>query len=469
MGEQQELVNVTFEELKIGQTASLTRTLSKQDIQLFAVLSGDVNPAHLDDSYAEDSIFRGVVGHGMWTGSLISALLGTALPGPGTIYLNQDLAFKKPVRPGEKIRVAVAVREKRPEKHVVVFDCQCTNMLGEAVAVGTSTVIAPTQKIHRTRPELPDVQLHYHDHFRSLIDSCENLPRVRTAVVHPVSVPAIAAVVEAADENLIDPVLIGPASRIEAAATEAGLDIQRFDLVSTEHSHDAAKRAVEMAAVGDVAAIMKGSLPTDELMSAVVPSAAGLRSERRISHAFVVDVASYHKLLMITDAAINLAPTLDEKADICRNAIELWRVMTREATEPKVAILAATEKVRSNMQATVDAACLCKMADRKQIENALVDGPLALDLAISQQAVQDKGLQSSVAGDADILVAPDINSGNIVAKQLTFLGHAAAAGLVLGARVPIMVTSRAGSQRTRLMSCALAVLVAEARRRGEIK
>lgn len=469
MGDQQELVNVTFEELRIGQTASLTRTLSKQDIQLFAVLSGDVNPAHLDDSYAEDSIFRGVVGHGMWTGSLISALLGTALPGPGTIYLNQDLAFRKPVRPGETIRVDVTVKEKREENHVVVFDCQCTNMLGEAVAVGASTVIAPVKKIRRARPELPDVQLHYHDHFRDLIDSCGPLPVVKTAVVHPVTAVAIQAVAEATDEGLIDPVLVGPERRIQQAAADADIDLQRYAVVSAEHSHDAARRAVEMAAAGEVAALMKGSLPTDELMSAVVPSGAGLRSERRISHAFVVDVASYHKLLMITDAAINVVPTVDDKADICRNAIDLFRVMTHQAATPKVAILAATEKVQSSMQATVDAASLCKMADRKQIEHALLDGPLALDLAISQQAVEQKALASDVAGDADILVAPDIHSGNIVAKQLTFLGHAAAAGLVLGARVPIVVTSRADSQRTRLMSCALAVLMAEARRRGDIK
>ena len=224
-----------------------------------------------------------------------------------------------------------------------------------------------------------------------------------------------------------------------------------------------------MAAKETVAAVMKGSLSTDELMSALVPSSAGLRTEHRISHAYVVDVSSYHKLLLITDAAINIAPTMDEKADICRNAIALWRVMAGEDVNPKVAILAATEKVRSNMPATVDAACLCKMADRGQIQNAYLDGPLALDLAISNEAAQQKELASSVAGDADILVAPDINSGNMVAKQLTFLGHAAAAGLVLGARVPIILTSRSDTKRARLMSCALAVLVSEARRRGQIK
>lgn len=469
MSGQQELVNVTFAELKLGQTASLTRTLSKQDIQLFAVLSGDVNPAHLDEAYAEDSIFRGVVGHGMWTGALISALLGTALPGPGTIYLNQNLDFKKPVRPGETIRVAVSVKEKRDDKHIVVFSCLCTNALGETVASGTATVLAPVQKIRRVRPELPDVQLHFHDRFRDLIDSCAKLPPVTTAVVHPVTSIAIQAVLEAVQEKLIEPVLIGPESRIRSAAAEAGVEISAYELIPTEHSHAAAEKAVEMAAAGDVAALMKGSLATDELLSAVVPSAAGLRTERRISHAYVIDVDTYQKLLMITDAAINITPTMDEKADICRNAIELWRVMTNEAAEPKVAILAATEKLKSAMQATVDAACLCKMADRKQIDHALLDGPLALDLAISQQAVQDKGLESSVAGDADILLAPDIHSGNMVAKQLTFLGHAAAAGLVLGARVPIILTSRADSLRTRLMSCALAVRMTEAKRRGVIK
>src|SRR5690606_14762593 len=204
-------------------------------------------------------------------------------------------------------------------------------------------------------------------------------------------------------------------------------------------------------------------------MGAILPSAAGLRTERRISHAYVIDVPTYHKLLLITDAAINIAPTLDEKADICRNAIDLWRVITNGAATPKLAILAATEKVKSGVQATVDAACLCKMADRKQIEHALLDGPLALDLAINQQAVQDKGIESEVAGDADILLAPDIHSANMISKQLTFLGSANAAGIVLGARVPVILTSRADSLRTRLASCALAVHMAEARRKGNIK
>ncbi len=469
MNDQLEMVNVTFDELKLGQTASVKRTLTDRDIQLFAVLSGDVNPAHLDEAYARDSVFGGVIGHGMWSGALISALLGTTLPGPGTIYLNQNLDFKKPVHPGETIMVTVSVREKKDYKSVVILDCLCTNALGETVVVGTATVMAPTKKIRRLRPDLPDVHLQNHDRYRDLIDSCENMPPVRTAIVHPVTAITIQAIWEAVQEKLIEPVLIGPENRIRQAAAEAGIDISTYELIHTEHSHAAAEKAVALALAGQVGALMKGSLQTDELLSAVMSSATGLRTERRISHAYVMDVPTYHKPLIITDAAINIAPTMMEKADICRNAIELWRVMTNDAAEPKVAILAASEKVKPNMQATVDAACLCKMADRNQITNALLDGPLALDLAISQQAVQDKNLESNVAGDADILLVPDINSGNMVAKQLTFLAYADAAGIVLGARVPIILTSRADSLRTRLMSCALAVLLTQARREGKIK
>lgn len=467
--DEQQLENVTFDELKIGQSASLARTLTERDIELFAVMSGDYNPAHLDAAYAKNSAFGGVIGHGMWSGALFSALLGTTLPGPGTIYLNQNLDFKKPVRPGESVRVSVTVREKRAHNHVVIFDCLCSNGLGETVAAGTAMVIAPTSKIRLSRQDLPEVHLRNHDRYRHLIDSCEALDPVRTAVVHPVSAIALQAAHEAALEKLIEPVLVGPEARIRQAAAEAGIDISGYRVIDAEHSHAAAARAAQMAASGEVAALMKGSLATDELLGAVLPGAAGLRTERRISHAYVMDVPTYHKLLVITDAAINVAPTLDEKADICRNAIDLWRVIVDQNASPKLAVLAATEKVKANIQATVDAACLSKMAERHQIAHGLIDGPLALDLAISQQAVLDKGLTSQVAGDADILLAPDIHSGNMIAKQLTFLGGADAAGIVLGARVPIILTSRADSLRARLMSCALAVRLADARRAGMVK
>lgn len=467
MNSGQELENVTFDELKLGQTVSLTRKLLEKDIELFTMFSSEVNPANINETHARDSFFNGVTGHGMWPGALISTLLGTALPGPGTVCLNQNLDFRKTVRPGETIVVTVAVKEKREHKNIVIFDCLCMNVLGEVIVSGTATVIAPTRQIRHTRPNLAN--LHHHDRFHDLINACTGLPPNRTAVVHPVTAIVIQAVVDAAQAKLIEPVLIGPEARIRQAAEEAQIDISRYELVATPHSHAAAAKAVELAVAGNVAAIMKGGLSTDELLAAVLPGAAGLRTERRISHAYVMDIPTYHKLLVITDAAINIAPALDEKADICRNAIDLWRIIMNEAAEPKLAILAATEKVKSGIQATVDAACLCKMADRKQIEYALLDGPLALDLAISQQAVQDKGIVSDVAGDADILLAPDIHSANMIAKQLTFLGGANAAGIVLGARVPIILTSRADSLRTRLVSCALTVRMVEAKWKGKIK
>ena len=469
MSDEQELENVTFDELKLAQTANLTRTLQEKDIESLVILAGAESLAYLDEAYAENRVFGGVIGRGMWPSTLISALLGTVLPGPGTVYLNQDLDFKKPVRPGETITVTISVKEKKKHKPIVIFDCLCTDALDEVIVSGTATVIAPTRKIRHARPNLPDVELHRHDRYRDLIDSCATLPPNKTAVVHPVTAIAVRALLEAAQEKLIEPVLIGPEARIRQAAEEAQIDISAYQLISVAHSHAAAAQAVKMAATGEVAAIMKGSLSTDELLSAVVPSGAGLRTERRISHAYVIDAPTYHKLLIITDAAINIAPTLDEKADICRNAIDLWRVIMNEAAEPKVALLAATEKVRSGIQATVDAACLCKMADRKQIENAWLDGPLALDLAISRQAVQDKRIQSRVAGDADILLTPDIHSGNMIAKQFTFLGQANAAGIVLGARVPVILTSRADSLYSRLVSCALAMRMAQARREGRVK
>jgi phosphate acetyltransferase len=462
--------NVTFDELKIGQQASLMRELTKEEIDLFALASGDINPAHLDEVYANDTVFHGIIGHGMWPGALISTLLGTVLPGPGTIYLSQNIRFKKPVRIGDMVTVTVTVTEKRTDKPVVTLDCECRNQLGEILVKGEAVVLAPTEKIRKERTELPEVHFKYADRYRALIDSCENLPPLQTAVVHPVKKHGMEALREAVEENLIIPVLIGPKARILAAAEEAAFDISAFELVDTEHSHAAAEEAARLAASGHVQAIMKGSLHTDELLSAIVARDSGLRTERRISHAYVMDIPSYHKPLIITDAAINISPDLEVKADICRNAVALWKIIEgNDGLEPKVAVLAAVETVNARMQATIDAACLCKMAERGQIAGGIFDGPLALDLAISQQAVAQKGITSSVAGDADILITPDIEAGNMVAKQLTFLGNSDAAGLVLGARVPVILTSRSDNLRTRLMSCALAVRMAEARRQGQIK
>jgi phosphate acetyltransferase len=467
--DEQFIENVTFDELAPGRQASLKRTLTQEDIELFAAMSGDVNPAHMDPDYAKTDVFHGIVGHGMWTGSLISALLGTVLPGPGAIYLEQDLKFRKPVRIGDTVIVTVVVREKRTDKPIVTLDCKSVNQRGEIVADGLATVLAPTTKLRLPRAALPQVEIQTHHRFQAIIESCKTMKPMRTAVVHPVQAKVLQAVKDAVREGLIVPILVGPAAKVNAAAKEAGIDLSTWEVIDCEHSHAAAARAVELAAEGQVDAIMKGSLHTDELLGAVVASTSGLRTERRVSHAYVVDVPSYHKLLIITDAAVNIAPDAAAKADICQNAIDLWRTLFGEDRKPKVAILAAVETVNPKMPATVDAALLCKMADRGQITDGILDGPLALDNAISKQAADDKGITSPVAGDADILVVPEMESGNMLAKQLTFLSHADSAGIVLGARVPIILTSRADSLHNRLLSCSLAVKIAAARQAGKIK
>jgi phosphotransacetylase len=299
--------------------------------------------------------------------------------------------------------------------------------------------------------------------YERLLARCERLEPVPTAVAHPCEATALSGAVEAFKRGLIVPLLVGPAAEIEKTASADGIDLRKLEIVDVPHSHASAARAVELVREGRAEILMKGSLHTDELMGAVVSRDGGLRTGRRISHAFVMDVPTYHKPLVVTDGAINIAPTLEDKVDICQNAIDL--VISLGLERPKVAILAAVETVTSKMPATIDAAALCKMAERGQIKGGLLDGPLAFDNAISRQAAQTKGIASEVAGDPDILLAPDLEAGNILAKQLSFLANADSAGMVLGARVPIILTSRADSVRSRIASCAVAVLAAHARRK----
>jgi phosphotransacetylase len=300
--------------------------------------------------------------------------------------------------------------------------------------------------------------------YERLIESCRHLAPVATAVVHPCEASALAGAMDAAGHGLITPILVGPRARIEEVAAAHHIDLRAARIEDVPHSHGAAARGVELVRRGDAELLMKGSLHTDELLGAVVAREAGLRTGRRISHVFVMDVPTYHKAFIVTDAAINIAPALDDKADIVRNAIDL--AISLGVSRPKVAILAAVETVTAKMPSTIDAAALCKMADRGQITGGILDGPLAFDNAISLEAARTKGLESPVAGDPDILLAPDLEAGNILAKQLTFLANAECAGLVLGARVPIILTSRADSVRARIASCAVAVLAVQARRRA---
>ncbi|BAK67162.1 phosphate butyryltransferase [Sphingobium sp. SYK-6] len=452
--------NRTFDEIAVGDHASLSRTLGEREIQLFALASGDVNPAHLDPDYAATDIFQRVIAHGLWGGGLISAVLGTELPGPGTIYLSQSLRFVRPVCLGDTITASVTVKEKRAKTHDLVLDCRCSNQRNEDVITGEALVRAPTEKVCRPRIALPDVRVPDHDDYRRLIEATRGGAPVPTAVAHPCSAAAIAAAAEAAEAGLIVPILVGPESRIRAAAQEAEVDISAFRLVPAPHSHAAAAQAVALVRAGEAQLLMKGSLHTDELMSAIVARETGLRTERRISHVYIMDVPGHPTPLLITDAAINIAPTLEEKADIIRNAIDLAHVIGIQT--PRVAILSAVETVNPALASTLDAAALCKMADRGQIAGGVLDGPLAFDNAISEAAAKEKGIVSPVAGKAEILIVPNIEAGNMLAKQLTFLGGADAAGIVLGARVPVILTSRADSARTRMASCAVAVLLARA-------
>jgi phosphate acetyltransferase len=298
--------------------------------------------------------------------------------------------------------------------------------------------------------------------YERLLARCEGLAPIPTAVVHPCEATALSGAVEATERGLITALLVGPAAKIRETAASAGIDLRDLEIVDVPHSNASATKAVALVKEGRAEILMKGSLHTDELMSAIVSREGGLRTARRISHVFVMDVPTYHKVLIVTDGAINIAPTLEDKVDICQNAIGL--AISLGIKKPKVAILAAVETVSSKMPATIDAAALCKMAERQQITGGILEGPLAFDNAINRRAAQTKGLKSEVAGDPDILLAPDLEAGNILAKQLSFLANADSAGMVLGARVPVILTSRADSVRSRIASCAVAKLVAHAQR-----
>jgi phosphate acetyltransferase len=451
--------NLTFDEIKVGDTASLVRTLTYKDIEVFAIMSGDINPAHVDESFTKSDMFHKIVAHGMWGAALISTVIGTQLPGPGSIYTDQSLHFPRPVGLGDTITVTVRVAKKTEETHRILLECHVSNQRGEEVISGTAGVIAPTEKISRPRAVLPEIELRQKGRrYERLIEMTRGLPPIRTAVVHPVDTPSLLGAVEAARANLILPIMVGPESKIRAAAAQAGLDLSPYEIVPTEHSEAAAIQAVAMARVGKVEALMKGALHTDELMHAVVDPALGLRTDRRISHVFAIDAPGYRRSLFVTDAAINIYPTLTDKRDIIQNAIEL--VHSLGIPQPRVAILSAIETVTESIRSTLDAAALCKMADRGQITGGILDGPLAFDNAVSVEAAKTKGIVSLVAGRADIFVVPDLEAGNMLAKQLEYLAEAEMAGIVLGARVPIILTSRADKTLARLGSCAIALLLA---------
>jgi phosphate acetyltransferase len=450
--------NRVFDEIAVGDHASVTRRIRPEDIELFSVISGDINPTHLDLDYASTDMFHHIISQGVLTAGLISSVLGTKLPGPGTIYLSQDLQFRAPVSPGDTITATVTVTSRDADKHRLALDCHCANQDGVEVIRGTATVKAPTAKISRAAMALPDVRLMRHARFRALLARATGAAPLTTAIAHPCDAASLQAAVEAAAAGLIAPILVGPEAKIRAAAEAAGLDIRAFRIEPTAHSQASAARAVALVRAGEARLLMKGALHTDELLHEVMRADTGLRTGRRLSHVYALDVPGYARPLLLTDGVVNIEPTLEDKRHIVQNAIDLAHVLGIET--PRVAILAAVEMINPAMRSTLDAAALCKMADRGQIVGGILDGPLAFDNAVSPDAAGEKGIVSPVAGLADILVVPDVEAGNMLVKQMTFLGGADAAGIVLGATVPIILVSRAATARTRLASCAVAAILA---------
>jgi len=460
------LENKTFDEIAVGDTASLTRALHYEQLETWAAVTGNVALVDAVESAAREGIAKEGGALGMWGTSLFSTLVGTELPGAGTQIRSAQVHYRRPIGIGSQVTATVTVKSKRPDDGSLILDCRCLDANGNELIVATAEVIAPTRKIREPIRRLPEVQLNHGERFSALLEEAATLEPMPTAVVHPCSKDALIGPIQAAEENLIKPILVGPAAKIRAIAEEQELDISPYPLIDVQHSHEAAERAVAMVRTGEAQILMKGSLHTDELLHEVLRRDTGIRTERRLSHCFLLAVPSYGRPFILTDAAINITPDLVTKRDICQNAIDIAHAM--RVKEPKLAILAAVETVNPAMPATIDAAALCKMADRGQISGAILDGPLAFDNAVDEEAARTKGILSPVAGRADILLVPDLEAGNMLAKQLTFMAHAEAAGIVAGAQVPIVLTSRADSVRTRLASCAVAALLVEAARAGMV-
>jgi phosphate acetyltransferase len=453
--------NRTFDEIKIGDTATLERTLTEQDITLFAVMSGDINPAHVDPEYATSSRFREVIGHGMWSGALISTVLGTIFPGPGTIYLGQKLRFRRPVKVGDTVAIKVTATEKDAARGKVVLDTECVNQDGEVVVSGTAEVIAPTEKVRRPKVYLPVVRFDDKEgRFREIMGrvKARSLSPIAAAIVYPADADSLASVAAAMAQGTIVPILVGPESLIDEVAGAGSIDLEAFEILPAANPREAVAVAIRLAREGRIEGIMNGGVSTEELIGQVISTTKGLRTERRVSHVHVLDIPTYPKPLFITDSMINIAPGLAEKREICQNVIDLARWLGIPA--PKVAVLAAVETINPKMPATIEAATLCKMAERGQISGGILDGPLTVDHAVSLKAAQYTGLRSAVAGQADILLAPNLEAGNMIARELASLADALSAGIVLGARVPIALTGRGDDRHSWLASAALVQFVA---------
>jgi len=449
---QQDVIeNVLYDEIEVGQSARLVRTLTLEDIRAFAAVSGDVNPAHLDTSFANESMFHGVIGHGMWTGSLVSTVLGTVFPGPGTIYLEQSFRFKRPVRIGDTLTVIVTVAEKNDEKHSLLLDCVINNQNGDQVVVGQAKVMAPTAKIIRPRMGTPKLNLFDPEtRVQSFIASLEVEHPISVGIIHPTDQASLTAALEMAETGKLNPVLIGPEPKIRGLAEELGIDLQTMEIVDAEHSHQAALIACQMAIAGDLESLHRGNLDTKEIVDAIRQTPE-LHTKSSLSHVFRFDIPLYDKPLLLTDAVLHHKPTLTDKVVIVQNAICVAQHLGIET--PKVALLSAVEKIDPEYQSTLDAAALCKMADRKQITGGELDGPIAFDQAVSDP--------SDGIGYSDVLVAPDNESANMLAKQLEYFAGASSCGILVGARVPVGLAMRSASVQSQVLSAIFAGTIAE--------
>lgn len=450
------LENRTFDEIKIGDSASLTRTLTEKDIQVFAIMSGDINPAHVDEEYAKSDMFHKVIGHGMWGGALISTVLGTQLPGPGAIYVGQTIRFKKPVAIGDTLTVTVTALEKNAEKNRVTFACECRNQRDEVVMDGQAEVIAPTKKIRRPVTIMPEITLRRpYSLFEPYLKKAKELGALRAGVIYPIHKKIIQAIHAAAQAGMIDPILIGPKAQILLAAEEAEINIGNYEIIDLEHTHAAMLKAITLAREDEVGVLVRGAATREDLLHAMQKPEKGLLTNRCLSYASVLDVPTYPKALILTDTLINIDPSLEIKRCITQNAINY--ALALGIVEPKVAILAGMDTVSATMRSTVDAAALCKMAERGQIKHGILDGPLTFDNVISAEVARSKGVGSAVAGQADILVMPNVETGNILSRQLEYLAESRNAGLVLGGRVPVLM-SHINDIHLSTVSCALAIL-----------
>jgi len=449
----------TFEEIAVGDTASTEHVLTMDDAMAFASISG-FNSVLKSEEIIERAGGIPPTGPNMWCASLVSGLFSMNTPGPGVTLTNISLSFHNRIHVGDRILVKVQVTSKDDATKLVTYDCQAQNGLGVQIFNGTAQLLPPTKK--QRWSTLPVPQLIVADPYRryhGLIARATAKPAVKTAIAWPCDEVSLRGALQAKDGRLIDPVLVGPEDHIRALALSLGLDLTGVRIVDVAESRPAAARAVELARKNEVQMLMKGSLHTDELMSAVVSREGGMRTGRRISHVFALDVPAYHKTLFVTDAAINIQPDLETKIDILQNAIDM--MVKLEVVNPKVAILSAVESVNPAIPSTLDAAALCKMVDRGQITGAIVDGPLAFDNAISSDAAKIKKIDSLVAGDVDLMMVPNLEAGNILFKELQYLAGALAAGVVVGAKVPIVLTSRADGELARMASCAMGALLAK--------